>query len=183
MLFYDIDEYIHIRNYTNIKQFLGKKIFEKCQKIYLNWLIHTDNNLFYYDNRTLHERFPEVELVDKKKKNIVRRVKIIVKGHQKNNNLTWRQLSSIKYKGCNGYGKKAKLVNKTYMKGCDFKNYYIDHYYSKSVEEFIEKVNKGDGFFEKNINYKKKRIRRYFQYNQITLKKIKFIEKKTRIKE
>ena len=49
------------------------------------------------------------------------------------------------------------------MKNTDFENYYIDHYYSKSVEEFVKKVNKGDGFYEKKTNYKKHRIKRYFK--------------------
>ena len=61
ILFYDIDEYIHLKNYSNIQKMLNEKKFEKCKKILLNWVIHTDNNLFFYDNRTLHERFPELE--------------------------------------------------------------------------------------------------------------------------
>ena len=181
ILFYDIDEYIHLKNYTNIKAYLNENRFKNCQKIYLNWVIHTDNNLFYYDNRTLHERFPEVELSAKlNKKGIVHRAKIIVKGHIPND-LSWRQLASIKYKGCNGYGEEAKLINRTYMNNSDFENYYIDHYYSKSVEEFINKINKGDCYFEQKEKYKKKRIRRYFDFNEMTLKKIKLIEKNTKI--
>ena len=48
LLFFDIDEYIHLQNYQNIKYFLINKKFDKCQSIYLNWIIHTDNNLIYY---------------------------------------------------------------------------------------------------------------------------------------
>ena len=58
LIFYDIDEYIHLKNYTNIKTFLNEQKFKKCLKINLNWVMHTDNNLIYYDNRSLHERFP-----------------------------------------------------------------------------------------------------------------------------
>ena len=59
LIFFDMDEFIFLRNYTNINDFLNRKIFYKCQRIQLNWYVHTDNNLFYYDNRTLFERFPE----------------------------------------------------------------------------------------------------------------------------
>ena len=48
LLFFDIDEYIHLQKYQNIKYFLINKKFDKCQSIYLNWKIHTDNNLIYY---------------------------------------------------------------------------------------------------------------------------------------
>ena len=33
----------------------------KCQRIQLNWIFHTDNNLLYYENRPLKIRFPEKE--------------------------------------------------------------------------------------------------------------------------
>ena len=46
IIFYDIDEYIHLANYTNIKDFLNEKKFDKCLKINLNWNIHTDNTVF-----------------------------------------------------------------------------------------------------------------------------------------
>ena len=61
LIFYDIDEYIHLKNISNIKEFLNNTRFIQCNKIYLNWIIHTDNNLIKYDNRSLHERFSELE--------------------------------------------------------------------------------------------------------------------------
>ena len=60
-MFYDIDEFIHLKNYINIKLFLNENKFNKCQRIALNWVMHTDNNLIHYDNRSLFERFPEKE--------------------------------------------------------------------------------------------------------------------------
>ena len=37
LIFYDIDEYIHLTNYKNIKDFLNEKKFDNCKKIYLKW--------------------------------------------------------------------------------------------------------------------------------------------------
>ena len=65
LIFYDLDEYINLKYYNNIKDFLNKKKFNKCNTIYLNWVIHTDNNLIYYDIRPLRERFTEI-ILDKK---------------------------------------------------------------------------------------------------------------------
>ena len=82
LMFYDMDEYIFLRNFSNINDFLNQRIFDKCQRIQLNWHLHTDNNLLYYDNRTLAERFPET---DKRWKGIkfggVEGIKSILKGN------------------------------------------------------------------------------------------------------
>ena len=180
LIFYDIDEYIFLKNYTSIKAFLKEPKFKKCQKIYLNWVIHTDNNLIYYDNRTLHERFPEVELnARNKNKNCYGSVKSILKGHIPNVKINRMHIFSRDMKGCNGFGEEAELNQLDHIKNPDYEYYYIDHYYSKSVEEFIEKINKGDVYFENKISFKMHRIKRYFNINKLTKEKIKYIEKNT----
>jgi hypothetical protein len=111
LFFYDIDEYIHLNNYTNIKDYLNKKQFDNCFKIYLNWVVHKDNDMIYYDNRSLHERFPETEKNYKDKNQVVlQRVKCILRGHYPNDDVNGWALMSEKYKGCDGYGRKAKLI-------------------------------------------------------------------------
>ena len=59
LMFYDIDEFINITNYSNIHQYLSQRKFNKCQIIYLNWRLHTDNNKMFYENKKLFERFPK----------------------------------------------------------------------------------------------------------------------------
>jgi hypothetical protein len=61
------------------------------------------------------------------------------------------------------------------------KYYYIDHYYSKSTEEFINKIMRGSAVHGFNMNHKKRRIDVYFSINEVTLKKIEFIENKTNL--
>ena len=180
LLFYDLDEYIYLKNYRNIKPFLNEKKFENCSKIYLNWIIHTDNNLLYYDNRTLHERFPILEPNARiNNTNCNASVKTILRGHIPNLKFHVMHIFDRHIKGCNGYGELQELNKLDHMKNPDFRNYYIDHYFSKSVEEFIEKINKGDVFFENKLSFKMHRIKRYFKINDITLEKINYIEKKT----
>ena len=53
----------------------------------------------------------------------------------------------------------------------DLDNFYIDHYYSKSTEEFINKLNKGDVLFYDN---RMERIETYFSQNKITKENIDF---------
>ena len=49
---------------------------------------------------------------------------------------------------------------------------YIDHYYSKSTEEFVNKLMRGGGVHGVERHYTKKIINVYFNLNNITLDKI-----------
>ena len=79
--------------------------------------------------------------------------------------------------GCNGFGKIIKSpspkTNET-----DHYYYYIDHYWSKSTEEFVDKLMKGDvvlGYKNKENNLN--RIKMYFKYNKITTEKLNYFIK------
>jgi hypothetical protein len=61
-LFYDMDEFIFLNNYTSIKYFLNEERFQTCYIIYLNWVNHLDNNKIYYSNESLFKRFPKYKL-------------------------------------------------------------------------------------------------------------------------
>jgi hypothetical protein len=177
LIFYELDEYIHLSNYTNIKPFLNLPRFKHCEVIYLNLICHTDNNLIYYDNRSLAERFPRT--VPKYKKGGYRlEIKSILRGHIPNIEITNNHLLSTDLHNCNGYGNKNRYYYKTYSNQNDYKNYYIDHYYSKSTEEFIEKLNKGDVYLD-TLKYVMQRVDKYFTQSEITKEKIDFIENKT----
>ena len=54
---------------------------------------------------------------------------------------------------------------------------YIKHYFCKSTEEFINKINKGDVLhYKTNIM---ERIKVYFKMNSITIEKINLIQNRT----
>ena len=167
LIFYDMDEFIYLKKIINIKDFLNQKKFNKCQSIYLNWVIHTDNNLKYYYNKSLAQRFTEIY----KNKNYCNG-KTIIRGNIKNIKMETTHLLDRKIGRCNGFGKKFKSKG-IFCLLPDYKYYYIDHYYSKSTEEFINKINKGDAIFGKKNKYT--RINIYFKFNKITYEKIKYI--------
>ena len=79
-------------------------------------------------------------------------------------------------KACNGFGKKSQL-KKIRSLNPDYKFNYILHYYSKSVQEFVEKIHRGDllrGNKKKVINWA---IEKFFYINEITQEKIEYIQK------
>ena len=63
----------------------------------------------------------------------------------------------------------------------DFRNFYIDHFYSKSTEEFIIKINKGDAFFANDVSQKIKRLQTYFKFNKMTKEKVIYFERETKL--
>ena len=165
-LFFDIDEFIVLKNYKNIKNFLINTKFNKCKIIYLNRAFHTDNNQIYYKNLSLFIRFPTAV-------NNVKTVKPIIRGNISKLKITNQHTATSKYLACNGFG---QTYNK---KKPDFKYNYIKHFFCKSTEEFIEKINRGTIFRLTNDKNKLQKIKYYFLINKITSKKINYIENGT----
>ena len=178
VIFFDIDEFIHLKGYDNIKDFLSEKRFNRCKLIYFNCLRHTDNDLLYYDNRSLSTRFPYINW---KSRSFT--LKTIARGSIKRISFHTSHWLDRNITGCNVFGeevipsKKVKLNNN--INEPKFKDYYIDHYCFKSTEEYINKINKGDGIFGFDNETRMHKINLYFDYNRITKDKIKYIERNT----
>ena len=178
LVFYELDEFVYLKNYTNIKPFLMQPKFEACQLIYLNLICHTDNNKLYYENKPLAERFPErVPLTKVAGKKLF--IKSIIRG-----NITGMKIENMhyinrKYQNCNGYGNKNK-VNNVSPTEPNYENYYIIHYYSKSTEEFISKLTRGDAV-STSTGYYLHRVKKYFDQSEMTKEKLDMIEKATKL--
>ena len=176
LIFYSIDEYLHLKDNIDIKTFLSNQNFEKCESIYLNWLFHTDNNLILYDNRTLQERFPIIESNPKNNSCINHFVKPIMKGHLNLIEINNLYKLTDNLKGCDGNGNSVILNGNENIEK-DFENYYIDYYWCKSTEEFVKKINNECN----NDDEKNETIYKYFSINEIKEEKIKYIEENTKL--
>jgi len=171
LIFYEIDEFIHLYKHKSIKKFLNKKKFKDCQVIYLNLVCHTDNNLLYYQNKSLFKRFPHVN------KKIKLEVKSIVRGFIPKLTINHLHTCNNRLINCNGFGHKNKIVS-IFSTERDFKYYYIDHFYSKSTEEFINKLKRGD-LYKVSISYYLHKIYKYYLQSNFTIEKIVMIENST----
>ena len=180
--FFDVDEFIELDTYKNIKDFLFCKKFLNHSAIAIKWKIYDDNGIVYKDdNRCCEERFilPKINRkymkfktfvnTDKIKKKKVVSVHHIIKGkkcdfngidiiyHPTNNNLALCE-------------KEEKI--------------FIKHYKWKSIEEFIRKIERGDingreGFENASIDSRKDYfLKSFFKHNKITFEKIKYALKK-----
>ena len=180
--FFDFDEFLEIRpKAKNIQEFLGNPRYDKCENIKINFLLYGDNDLLYYDNRPVQERFT-TPLYNHPSNNMV---KSTVKGGLKHN--YWRiqcnvHTSRMNVTSCNSQGNiipyysGASEINHTYAA--------IKHYYTKSVEEYVNKTKRGDSFVFKGYNdyWKRKRIKLYFGYNNYSIEKENLFKKLFKIK-
>ena len=177
LIFYEIDEFIYLKDFKNIKVFLNQTKFDKCDSIQLNWVHRTDNNTLYYENKPVQERFPEKgKNVDKNKNNPICYIKTIIKGHLENIIITNNHFLSKKLKACNGFGNSTQSLWETTSKP-DYENYYINHYFGKSTEEFANKIIRGDILRGTNKDINNLQVELYFTINEITEEKLKYLEK------
>ena len=56
-MFFDADEYLIIPKYKNINHLFNKINYDNFDIIHVNWIYYDDNELIYYDNRSLQMRF------------------------------------------------------------------------------------------------------------------------------
>ena len=177
--FIDIDEYLYIKNEKNIKNYFFSNRFKKCQTIYFNWIIYSDNDKIKYENKPLNKRFTIQKSTSIQGKSFVR-------GGFNNLIMPTTMIPGVNiYYFCNSNG--GNIYPRNFYNNKFEKNpkAYIKHYYTKTVEEFCYKLCKGNAHFNKyHHNYNntiKGRINLFFLLNKITKEKIKILENCTGI--
>jgi len=176
--FFDIDEYLRMYSENNsiisVKKYLSNPIFNKCESISINWLMYSDNNLLYYDNRSVLERFTTP--LYKNREN--RLVKSIVRGNLNKKVFSPLHSNHVPDKRliiCNSMGKVIKHYSGFYVKPPLLKKAYLMHYNTKTAEEFIQKVKRGSN---QNVVYNiTEKIKDFFNINDFTEEKLKLFEK------
>ena len=179
--FYDIDEYLHIINFTDINEFLSLQRFKKCQSILINWKNYGDNDKLYYEPKQLHERFTKPFYFNekhKKYKYLYSAAKTIVRGGL---NIKWEFLPHYLNNtiNCRADGN----ILSDYFTPPEYSDAYLIHYATKSTEEFAEKCNRGNANSIMDEKFIKERIFvYYFIFNRKTKQKLDIFEKKLKIK-
>lgn len=195
ILIIDIDEFICLPKYNNqIKEYL-KEVPEDIKCIGINWRYYGDNDLIEYDDRPVQERFKRpVNIYHHEKPHVIngqsRIVKSVIRGKQyfdydrkifhqhcavnkyytdvkenfydvlfnKIDPLTQNNLSENELLNSN-----SKYFNELYN------TFYIKHFFTKTIEEYIWKINRGVAV--NNYEYTS-----FFGLNNKTKEKEKFIE-------
>ena len=176
--FLDFDEYLFIKNISNVDYYFYNKAFEKCELIFFNWYMFNDNDLIKYDNRKLQDRFATPAGIFLGKS--------FVRGGFNNLLIPSTHLPGINIQYfCDSKGN--RIYPKSFTPDLKENNHkaYIKHYYSKTVEEFCLKLNRGNAHFHRNhLKYEnsiKFRIKLFFVYNKVTPYKIQKLENCTNL--
>ena len=178
--FLDFDEYLYIKNNESIKSYFNNKRFKKCQTIFLNWRIFSDNDLLQYDNRSLLDRFTTPIINHSEGKSFVR-------GKIYNLAIPTTHIPGINlYHFCNSNGKIIKPKDFLHHNFEKKPKAYIKHFFTKTVREFCNKLNKGNAHYHKNhTQYRRtiiNRVKLFFKINRVTKEKINILENCTKMK-
>ena len=173
MLYFDIDEYLEfVDKKITINDYLSQNRFKKCEIIKINWVMYKNEDLLYYENKPLEERFPTPTYV----KEDVRTVKSIVRNDSRRNPWVRKSAPHEPAPGlysCNSIGNyspyHAGTIYPPILSYC-----YIKHYHYKTVEEYSFKLNKGFCGEKFDINQK---IKVYFERNKYSKIKVELFEK------
>ena len=168
----DIDEYLVIKN-ESLKHYLSRNRFKKCDFIKFHWVLANDNNLIHYDNRTLSERFNPPYKLDT-------HIKTIIRGNIEDLQFDIHTpfISPHRNISCDNKGNiyKNKEILFQDVNDINIDKAYIIHYKYKSTDEFINKYKRS--YRWENMDFMKMRVKEYFEDNNATMDKFKYVEKK-----
>jgi len=158
--FFDLDEFLEFNNSQNLQTFFGDEKFKECQVIKINWLMYSDNDLLYYENKPLAERFNTYLINDISN----RAIKSTARG-----NLTinyWKKSRNphtalTNYINCNSAGERVSIKS-YHVVPPHHESAYIKHYAVKTIEEYCNKMKRG--YPDQIVVLNNKRMKSYFDY-------------------
>ena len=176
--FFDVDEFLEIKpKGIKIQEFLDNKRYNNCENIKINWLLYSDDEKLYYENKPVQERFKTALF----NHSLNSYAKLIVRGNLSTN--FWKgaiepHFGVQNYNCCSLSGKEYHKAPKTKIP-YDYEYGYLKHYRTKTVEEYIKKIKKG------RVNNKriknKDMIQLFFENNKKTKEKIDIFKKELNI--
>ena len=144
--------------------------FKKCQGLLINWKYYGDNDKIYYEKKPVKKRFIKIFPTEnlKYRKYYYSAAKTIIRGGL---NIKWGHFPHY-IKNIINCRPNGKIIN-NYYSPPQYSHAYINHYITKSTEEFIERLKRGDVNIKINDKYIKNRIKNYyFLFNKITKEKL-----------
>ena len=180
--FFDLDEFLVLKpKNMKINKLLNNKRYEKCDNIKINWLIYSDSNLVYYENKPIKERFTQP--IYNTPINI--HIKSTVRGNLKSNywnNTLNPHTSENEFISCSSSGNLIKY-NSPFNEPPDYKFAVLRHYHTKTIEEFCSKIKRGRATRKVDYNEKEilERLKMFFSINKKTKEKFQVIREQLNI--
>ena len=141
--FFDVDEFLILDSiHKNLKQLLENSRYKNCEGILINWKIYHDGGLLNYQNLSVKERFKGIK--ENCRSNTS---KIIVRGKLPDNLKKSYSAHTLWYniKFCNTLGK--RVTYRFWKTPHSYKYAYLNHYYTKTISEYCNKIKKGNVYY------------------------------------
>lgn len=163
--FFDVDEYLAFSDkYAGLKEYI-KHIGIRANAIKFFWKCHGDNGQLKYENKPLRERFPKVS---EPKDGKYYYKMLLSTTHTNFKMINVHYPTPLDYVvNCNG--NRIQYHQMTYSREPAFGDAWIDHYITKSTEEFF-KNKRG-----KKDDARRLTVKLYYNYNEKTAEKDKYI--------
>ena len=171
--FLDFDEFLEFADKgQTVEQYFGQ--FGDAQCVLLNWRMMTDNGLTHYEDKPLSERFTEPMELDRHVKFSSQpennHVKAFVRGGLQGVAFAIPHFPEVPTLRC--VNDKGDAVAQAGMNPYDHTSAWINHYHTKTAEEFVEKVKRGFPDRPKdNDIYQKRAVEYFFKINERTAEK------------
>ena len=175
--FFDFDEYLTFVQGCSIKEFLSNDVFNAYKCIHVNWMDYGDNDLVYYEDKPLKERFIKplpfnLCLSYDFPENY--HIKSIVRGGI--DNFKWNSNPHTPSMGlpcCDGNG---NACGDSPFNKFDYSTCYIRHYFTKTIDEWLNiKCKRQCPDRPRWINDINEDIKKFFKLNNVTEDKIKYL--------
>ena len=162
--FFDADEFLVLKKHKNIKEYLSDPMFKDKEAISICWQFYGDNGHLTKTEGSVMERFPNPSDIQKTVNGRILVKKIIRSGIPNINFPNPHAFSASRLvKCCDNAGKTVKSIEYNLPPSYEYAK--INHYWTKSTEEFVEKIKRGK-ISQKNGS--KRKLNEYFDINPKT---------------
>lgn len=169
IMFIDIDEFLTLEKFGNIKDFLSQRCFADAKAVRFHWKCYSDSGKLKYEEGSVISRFTELcenGEVNKYYKQIYR------------TKLPKFRMMNVHYCDFIGGiyypdGSSARYIMQTTDQNVNYVCGYIRHYVTKSLEEFVDIKwkRRGNGSSKTRLNKEF-----YFKYNKKTEEKSRYFD-------
>ena len=175
--FFDFDEYLAFTEIVNVKDYLSNNVFNGYNCIHINWMDYGDNDLVYYEDKPLVERFPKplpfnLRLTYDFPENC--HIKSIIRGGI--DNFMWNgnpHTPMMELSCCDSSG---HICPNSPFNRIDYETCYIRHYFTKTIDEWLNVKCKRQYPDQKHKEFDiNKNMTKFFKLNNVTIDKIKYL--------
>lgn len=180
LCFFDCDEFLVLNKDKNISEYLSRDCFKEFDSIHVNWKIFDDNDLVYYEDKPVMERFtrpanPNVTLNGQWLEN--EHVKSFIRGDIDMHLRFLNPHVSIDVPNCcNDNGERLEGPAMPYNK-CDYTLAQLNHYQLRTIEEYIT-VKRKRGYPDKPFQeaLQQMPVDRFWLLNKKTEEKLNYLK-------